>query len=132
MLALPAATLLVSAAACSTQADDRPGRHGSPTPRTCTAPAGGRCPGAEQLSTALVGHLHLSRDGRTISGRFRCGGRMIERQTATRVTITYLASRVGPGALACALVPVSVRAASPIGAREIVDGVTQRPLHVAG
>lgn len=101
---------------------------GRPLPGRCVAPAGGRCPVPEPVRTALVKNLLVSSDGRTISGRFRCGGRLDASQTPRRVVLTYHASRVRAGGMACAMVPLSVHLATPLGARVVVDGVSGRPL----
>jgi hypothetical protein len=80
---------------------------------------------------ALRETLVLSKDRRTITGRFLCGGKLTATQTAREVTVTYVASSVGPGAMACALVPLSVHVAKPLTpAAKVVDGVTGQRLRV--
>ena len=125
MVAICAAAL----AACSSSGNAADLVRHSAAP--CTPPPGGRCAGPEPVHVALYGGaLAVSKDGRTIAGRFQCGGRLKAAETASRVTLTYIASRVGPGAMACALVPLSVRLDAPVGSRTVVDGVTGQHLHV--
>jgi hypothetical protein len=112
-------------AGCSSSGGSNP-----PHRATCTPPAGGRCPGPEPVGIALRHGLQLSSDGRTIHGSFLCGGKLETSETARQITLTYVASRVGPGAMACAMVPLSVRLDTPIGTRTAVDGVSGQPLRL--
>jgi hypothetical protein len=80
---------------------------------------------------ALISDLLLSRDGRTLHGRFACGGRLRVGESARRVVLTYLASYVRQGGMACAMVPLSVRLSSRLGSRDVIDGVTGQHLHIA-
>jgi hypothetical protein len=83
------------------------------------------------VRVALYSGLQLSSDGRTISGRFQCGGRLEASETARQVLLTYVASAVGPGAMACALVPLSVHLPTAVGSRTVIDGVSGQHLRVA-
>jgi hypothetical protein len=78
----------------------------------------------------LVGQLAVSADGRTVSGRFQCGGRLRAKESGHTVTITYVASAVRSGAMSCAMVALKVRLATPLGSRRVVDGVSGQPLHL--
>ncbi|HKC28441.1 MAG TPA: hypothetical protein VKB75_10560 [Jatrophihabitans sp.] len=74
--------------------------------------------------------LTLGAGGTRLQGRFLCGGRLRATETATRVTVTYMASKVRPGGLMCAQVPLTARLNTPLGNRAVVDGVTGKPLAV--
>lgn len=63
-------------------------------------------------------------------GKFQCGGRLRAKESGDRVLITYLASRVPPGAMMCASVPLSVGLHRPLLGRAVVDSVTGHVLHV--
>lgn len=99
-----------------------------PPTTPCVPPAGGRCGGPAPVERWLVGPLLVSADGRTLAGRFQCGGRLSAREAPGQVTLTFVASSVGAGAMSCALVPVSVALRSPLGTRTLVDGVTHQVL----
>src|SRR5581483_6805765 len=96
----------------------------------CTPPAGGRCAGPAPISTWLHGPLTLSADGRTISGRFGCGGRLSADETPSTVTITFHASAVKTAGLSCAMIELQVRIRAVLGARVVKDGVTGEVLEV--
>lgn len=102
----------------------------SPPTTSCQPPAGGRCAGPAPIASWLNGPLTLSADGRTISGRFICGGRLVTNETAVRVEVTLIAPAGGPGSMSCALVPLSVQLQAPLGGRAVVDGVTRQALNV--
>lgn len=90
-------------------------------------PNGSRCGPAAPVAGGLVGPLSVTADGRTISGRFLCGGLLSATETGSRVTLTFLPNRVPAGARTCAMVPVRVGLAKPVGQRTVVDGVAIRP-----
>jgi hypothetical protein len=106
--------------------------HSSPTPAPhCKIRAGARCPGPAPVDSALIGHLYLaSRTQLAIYGNFQCGGRLQATESKHQVTITYVASRVRPGAMMCAKVNLSVKLAKPLDGRRVIDGVTGRRLPV--
>jgi hypothetical protein len=101
-----------------------------PAATGCHPGAGGRCAGAEPVAAALVGSLHPTPDRRTVWGRFPCGGRLTARETAQQVALTYVASAVGHGAMSCALVPLAVVLAEPLGHRRVVDAETGQVLRL--
>lgn len=103
---------------------------GSPPTTACHAPAGGRCGGPAPITPWLDRSLTLAADGRTISGRFICGGRLAVDETATRVVLTLIAPAGGPGSMSCALVPLNVQLHTPLGRRGVFDGVTHQALMV--
>lgn len=78
----------------------------------------------------LVGPLTIASDGRTVSGRFQCGGRLIAEETPTRVTLTFVAGAVGSGGLSCALVPLEVVLHANLGSRVVEDGVTHQAISI--
>jgi len=104
---------------------------GPPPAAHCTPPPGGRCAGPAPLSSALVGPLAASPDGRQVHGRFRCGGKLTGTESSQQVSITYHASAVGAGRMACAIPILTLQLGSPIGHRAIVDGVSGQALSVA-
>lgn len=105
---------------------------GSPTgAASCTPPGGGRCAGPEPVGRWLVDQLGVDATGTVISGRFQCGGALEASETSSRVLLTYIASAVGFGGMACMLVPLSVQLTSPLGDRAVIDGVTGEHLDVA-
>ena len=59
-----------------------------------------------------------------------CGGRLVSRETRSAVTLTYLASAVGPGGMSCACIRLEADLASPIGRRTLVDGTTGKAVLV--
>jgi hypothetical protein len=93
---------------------------------SCTPQGGSRCAGPEQISVPLT----VSAGGRRLQGRFLCGGRLRVQETSSRVTVTYVASKVRPGGLMCAQVPLTARLQAPLGSRPVVDGVTGKPVAV--
>ena len=95
------------------------------------AQGGARCPGPAPVDSALIGHLYLaSRDQLSLFGDFQCGGRLRAEESGNRVLITYIASRVRPGGMACAKITLSVRLDAPLNGRTVVDSVTGDVLHV--
>jgi hypothetical protein len=97
---------------------------------TCRPPAGGRCAGPAPVPSWLYGPLALAADGRTISGRFQCGGRLAATETAAQVRLTFIASSVGTGGLSCALESLNVQLHGELGSRAVIDGVTHQALSV--
>ena len=91
----------------------------------CTAPAGGRCPGPLPITA-----ISLLDGGTRLVIDTLCGGQLRISQSRTRVTLTYLASRVGAGGMSCACVPLHADLAAPVGSRALIDGATGRPLVV--
>jgi hypothetical protein len=73
----------------------------------------------------------MSPDGRRLHGVVLCGGTLRATESADRVTITLHVGAMGPGMMSCAMVDVSVRLATPLGDRTVVDGVTGQVVHVA-
>lgn len=84
------------------------------------------------MDRALIGALGIDHTGRQLNGTFQCGGRLVVAETAETVTVTYVASAVGPGAMMCALVPLRATLRTPAGSRTFRDGVTGATLHVTG
>jgi hypothetical protein len=95
---------------------------GPPAPprTTCTPPAGGRC----AADVAWPGEISLSPDGRTLSGPVLCGGTLHDIDSPDRVTLRLHLGAVGPGAMSCARVEVSIRLAEPLGGRPVYDAVS--------
>lgn len=92
----------------------------------CEPPAGGRCAGPEPLMVTAGGAygVGVTADDRTVVAVVPCGGRLEVKESATAVTLTWIASAVGAGAMSCAIVPLAKRLRSPLGARHLVDGPT--------
>ena len=84
------------------------------------------------MDRALIGVLGVDHTGRQLRGTFQCGGRLVVAETVDTVTVTYVASAVGPGAMMCALVPLRATLRTAAGHRTFRDGVTGAILHVAG
>lgn len=97
----------------------------TPTP-TCTPAGGSRCPGPQPIS----GSLTVDASGRHLTGVFLCGGQLSARETADRVTVTYIASAVRRGGMACARVPLVVTLQQPLGNRTVVDGANGQTVTV--
>lgn len=76
------------------------------------------------------GSVEVSADGRTLGIMTNCGGRLTASRTSTRVTVTYTASRVGPGAMACARVQLSAVLDAPLGSLPVYDSVSGERLGV--
>ena len=89
----------------------------------CSPPAGGRCPGPVPLTSVGVDDM-----GRHLSVFTLCGGRLHAKESRDAVTVTYVASRVGAGAMSCACITLRVTLSAPVGRRAMLDGVTHRPL----
>ncbi|HZC71782.1 MAG TPA: hypothetical protein VE442_13905 [Jatrophihabitans sp.] len=120
-------------AACSgADGSPAPGNgSGSSTSSGCVVRAGARCPGPAPIDSALIGHMYIaSRNQLTIFGAFQCGGRLQASESGKRVVVTYVASRVPPGGMACAKVKLSVGLDKALAGRTVVDGVTGKVLHV--
>ncbi len=94
------------------------------------APGCGSHTGTAPIGSSLIGALTLSSDGRTISGRFKCGGRLGVKESATQVKLSYIPPAIRPGGGTCGMVPVSVRLRAALGARVLIDGVTRQRLTV--
>lgn len=122
---LAVAVLVAATSACAPSSTSAP-----PQTTGCRPPAGGRCAGPAPISTWLIGPLTLAADGRTVSGRFQCGGTLVATETSTRVTLTFVAGAVGAGALSCALVPLTVVLHTTLGNRIVVDGVTHQTVSI--
>jgi hypothetical protein len=99
----------------------------SPPPSSCTPSAGGRCAAYVPWS----GRIHLSPDGRRLHGIVDCGGTLHATETGDTVTLTLHVSALRPGMMSCARVDVGVTLAQPLGQREVLDGVSGRPIQVA-
>jgi hypothetical protein len=93
---------------------------------TCTPPAGGRC----AADVAWTGTIGVSADGRHLGGVVLCGGTLHVTETGDRVTIRLHVGALGPGAMACARVPVQVALDAPLGHRVVVDAVSGRTVRV--
>lgn len=94
---------------------------------SCSPPAGGRC---RHPMPVDGGSVAPSADGRTLSIMTNCGGTLTASRTPTRVTLTYTASAVGKGGLACARRPISVILDTPVGSLPIYDSVSGQRLTV--
>lgn len=92
----------------------------------CTPPAGGRC----AADVAWSGTIGVSADDRHLGGIVLCGGTLHATETDDRVTIRLHVGAVGPGAMACARVPVRVALDAPLGHRVVVDAVSGRTIRV--
>ena|SRR5947209_51272 len=92
-------------------------------PFECSPPGGGRCGGPHALPD-----LHLDATDRGLHGTFLCGGTLSASETKSRVVVTYFASSVGAGGMACAMVPLAVHLHAPLGDRHVVDGATGDPV----
>jgi hypothetical protein len=110
LLALSVAVLVVSAATAGLSGAFSDG---------CGVPAGGVCAHLEP-----VDGLILSADGRTLGETVVCGGRLTDRETATRVTVAFTAAAVGPGEGTCALVALTVTLRSPLNQRTVTDSTS--------
>jgi hypothetical protein len=95
----------------------------------CHPSGGGRCAGPAPISESS-GPLTLAADGRTLSGFFACGGRLAVRESATRVTLTFVASAVGSGGRTCPTIPLSIHLHTALGTRAVVDGVSHQIVRV--
>ena len=84
------------------------------------------------MQRALIGVLGIDHTGRQLRGTFQCGGRLVVVETAETVTVTYVASAVGPGAMMCARVPLRATLPTAAGQRTFRDGVSGATLRVAG
>lgn len=123
----------LAAAGCSSDATTAggPGSSSVSPPARCVAHGGARCPGPAPVTSALVGHLYLgSRNQLRLFGDFRCGGQLRAKESARRVVLTYVASRVRTGGMACAKVRLSVALHTPVNGRPVIDGVTGQVLRV--
>ena len=79
----------------------------------------------------MIGSVYLASPTQLdLFGRFQCGGRLRARESGNRVLITYIASRVPPGAMMCARVTLSVGLHRPLLNRTVVDSVTGHVLRV--
>ncbi|MDX6358171.1 MAG: hypothetical protein QOH37_1225 [Nocardioidaceae bacterium] len=125
-LFLPLLLLVVVLSACTSHAAAAP--HPTPSPTSCTPPAGGRC----AADVGWPGPIQLSADGRRLHGIINCGGTLHAAETADEVTITLHVAAMGPGTMSCARVDVWVRLATPLGQRTVVDAVSGRPVRVEG
>jgi hypothetical protein len=92
----------------------------------CTPPAGGRC----ATDVAWTGTIGVSADGRHLGGIVLCGGTLHATETDGRVTIRLHVGALGPGAMACARVPVRVALDAPLGHRVVVDAASGRTIRV--
>jgi hypothetical protein len=114
--ALAALTLLVTG--CGSHA--APIGTPAPSVSTCAPPAGGRCAG----NVAWPGRISVAPDGYTLSGPVLCGGTLHATESKDRVTLRLHVGAIGPGAMTCARVEVSVRLLEPLGARPVYDALT--------
>jgi hypothetical protein len=99
----------------------------SPSPTSCSPPAGGRC----AADVRWPGPIHVSADDRRLHGVIGCGGTLHATETSDKVTITLHVGALGPGMMSCAMVDVGVRLAQPLGHRTVVDGVSGHVVRVA-
>ncbi len=132
LLAFVAASA-VTTAACGQANSATAGTSSEPTATasSCAPLGGGRCAGPEAVTDAIVGQLSADSAGTTISGRFQCGGELTASETSSHVVLTYVASAVTAGGMACAVVPLSVQLKAPLGSRTLIDGVSGGQLDVA-
>ena len=120
----------LAATACSA-ADATSSTTPTPTKSDCVARAGGRCPGPAPVTSALIGSLYIASPTQLdLFGKFQCGGRLRAKESGNRVLVTYIASRVPPGAMMCASVTLSVGLHRPLLDRSVVDSLTGHVLHV--
>jgi hypothetical protein len=127
-LLLPLLLLVVALSGCASHATTAPHTQPTPAPTSCTPPPGGRC----AADVAWPGPIHLSADGQRLHGIVNCGGTLRATESADTVTITLHVGRMGPGTMSCARVDVGVHLAAPLGQRTVVDGVSGKPVRVAG
>jgi hypothetical protein len=97
----------------------------------CTSGTGPGCGTPEPIADSVVGTLWTGTDGRTLNGRFGCGGALVAKETAANVYLTFTRQIVQPGAMACALPVVTVSLKAPLGARVPIDATTGAILRVA-
>lgn len=107
-----------------------PTHHRSNAPPDCADTGGARCPGPAPIPRWVFGPITESADGRILSAAFRCGGELTASETPTTVRLTYTASAVQPGGLACAAPRLSVSLSHPLGHRTLVDATTGAKLAV--
>jgi hypothetical protein len=132
------ATALLSAAGCASSGVTHPGAsvHVLPSPPTSPTPshvvdgckfiAGGRCGGP----TAISIPIYVREGEHVLHARFMCGGKLQAAETSTEVRLTWVASRVGSGAMSCAMVDLAAQLPSALGNRSVVDAVSGRTLVV--
>jgi hypothetical protein len=99
----------------------------SPPPASCTPSPGGRC----AADVAWTGRIQVSADGQRLHGLVNCGGTLHATETGDTVTLTLHVNALRPGMMSCARVDVGVTLDQPLGQREVLDGVSGRPIQVA-
>lgn len=127
-LLLPLLLLVIALSGCASHAAAAPHTQPTPTPASCTPPAGGRC----AADVAWSGPIHVSADGQRLHGAVGCGGTLRATESTDTVTITLHVGKMGPGTMSCALVDVGVHLKSPLGQRTVVDGVSGKSVRVVG
>jgi hypothetical protein len=103
---------------------------GSPPPPwsyACTTGVGEGCSGPQPIT----GPLWTDAAGRTISGRFMCGGALTADETATRIVLTFAQQIMAPGAMSCADPILTARLTQPLGTRAVIDATTGASLSIA-
>ena len=130
--AAAAGAALLTACGSGVGSSPPPSTSPSHSSASCTPRPGGRCPGPEPVNRALIGVLGIDHTGRHLRGTFQCGGRLVVAETGETVTVTYIASAVGPGAMMCARVLLRATLPTAAGHRTFRDGVTGATLHIAG
>ncbi len=124
------AAVIATVTGCAGGTTGAAGRVVHSSASACVPPGGGRCAGPEPVSQALDGLFSLDSSGQRLSGRFACGGELTAEESPTRVALTYIASAVGAGGMACAIASVSVDLMAPLGTRSLVDATDGSTLTV--
>jgi hypothetical protein len=127
-LLLPLLLLVLALSSCASHAATAPHVTPTPSPASCSPPAGGRC----AADVAWPGSIQVSADGRRLHGVINCGGTLHATETSDKVTITLHIGAMGPGTLSCARVDVGVTLVAPLGPRTVIDGVSGKTLRVVG
>jgi hypothetical protein len=116
--------------ATTTQQVDSPASSSPAWDFVCTWGTGPGCGTAEPIAHSIVGALWIGAEGRTLNGRFGCGGALVARETAAKVYLTFTRQLMQPGAMACGLPVVTVSLKAPLGTRAIIDATTDEVLRV--
>lgn len=90
----------------------------------CTPAAGQGCSAPHPIKDDLVGSISVDESGRSISGRFRCGGALTAQVKGSQIALTFRQQLMKPGAMACAMELLTVALPSPLHGRVVVDALT--------
>jgi len=74
--------------------------------------------------------IRLSPDGMTLTFTALCGGMFGAAQSDGKIQLTYTASAVRAGGMACAMVPLTVKLSTPLGTTPVYDALTGAPLTI--